>query len=373
MLDSKQYIEGRALAKELIDFYIKANGKLHEDSWTVNLYKLSKIIIKPLSSNKNLIDKFNNLYRRIRNCKSFTELVRTRSGGISIDKFTLLERPFQYDIRTTSINTTITFVTDLGCGRIVCGYDKKKKQDENYFGSGSTCAKRIWEVAEEFNINKDNYRCEDGLEIAKEIHKPINANYAILDQVYNNVHHLDFHKFYPSGVVECYPEFKQVFEKLLLEKNGKQIMDAGTRYWASKYCDYKYAKLIKDGINKSYEHLEEVLEELVNAGRKPLMINTDGIWYQGEIFHGYLEGDGFGQWSNDYINCQWRAKTESTGCYEFIGTDTKTNITKYYAKVKGTSTLDAVKDRDHWEWGDIYKTVIISASWDDDDGYIVEL
>lgn len=375
MLNNNEYLEGLEIAKELVQLYKDINGKLWKDNFTVNNYTLNKVIISPKETDK--IKRFNEVYKKIAKCKSFTELVRTKSGGISIDKQTLLERPFQYDIRKTTINATITFITDQGCGKIVCGYGKTKKESDDYFGRGSTCSKKLWELANECGLKEEDYICENGIEEAKKIHAPDNLCYALADDgtgnhVYYNVHHLDFHKFYPSGVIECYPEFRQVFEKCLTIKGGKQLLDAGTRYWASKYCNYRYAKLIKDGINKSYEHLDKVFEDLCKSGRKILMVNTDGIWYQGDIYHGELEGPSFGQWSNDYINCKWRTRTTSTGCYEFVGTDTKTNNIGYFAKVKGNSSYEAIKPRENWIWGDIFKGEVIKCSWDDENGFIVE-
>ena len=78
------------------------------------------------------------------------------------------------------------------------------------------------------------------------------------------------------------------------------------------------------------------------------MINVDGIWYQGEIYHDEDEGPNIGQWANDHINCKWRAK--SSGSYEFIEDG------KYYPVVQGCTGYDCVKPRTEWEWGDIYKT-----------------
>ena len=92
-------------------------------------------------------------------------------------------------------------------------------------------------------------------------------------------------------------------------------------------------------------NLSQILED---TGRKVLMHNTDGIWYQGEIYHGDGEGKSICQWENDHINCTYRAK--SKGIYEFIEDG------KYTVVARGRYELDKIKPRDKWEWGDIYYT-----------------
>lgn len=75
--------------------------------------------------------------------------------------------------------------------------------------------------------------------------------------------------------------------------------------------------------------------------------NTDGIWYQGAVYHGDGEGDDLGQWHNDHVNCRFRAK--SAGSYEFIENGS------YFPVVRGKTRLDDLIPRDKWQWGDIYQ------------------
>ena len=124
----------------------------------------------------------------------------------------------------------------------------------------------------------------------------------------------------------------------------------------SKWCGYKYAHLSRDAITDNNNRIIKLSDELSSQGRVILSYNTDGIWYQGEIYHGNGEGHDLGQWENDHINCQFRMKSD--GSYEFIENG------KYYPVVRGYTRLDRIKPRTEWVWGDIYQAGIITFSID---------
>ena len=101
----------------------------------------------------------------------------------------------------------------------------------------------------------------------------------------------------------------------------------------------------------------ELSERLEESGRIPLLYNTDGIWYYGEVYHGEGEGKDLNQWSNDHVNCVFRMR--STCAYEYI----ENNV--YKPVVKGVMPLDKKLPRDKWKWGDIYKGNILTFSFSD--------
>ena len=104
---------------------------------------------------------------------------------------------------------------------------------------------------------------------------------------------------------------------------------------------------------------------LITSGRTILGFNTDGIWYQGDIYHGEGEGDKLGEWSNDHINCLFRSK--SNGAYEFIENG------QYNAVVRGNTSFDAIEpDRSKWTWGDIYKSNVLTYTFDEKIGVVYE-
>ena len=79
---------------------------------------------------------------------------------------------------------------------------------------------------------------------------------------------------------------------------------------------------VRDILEKSFAEYsnklsaDEMNARLIANGDKILGHNTDGIWYQGPVYHGEGEGNDLGQWRNDYVDCRFRAK--SSGAYEFI-------------------------------------------------------
>ena len=174
------------------------------------------------------------------------------------------------------------------------------------------------------------------------------------NRTYENVHHIDFHNSYPAGLCNAYPEFLPVIKPIYderkepgKEKINKAILNYTIGFMQSMTgCKAKWAHLSKAAIADNNKRIRELADRLRNSGRVILSYNTDGIWYTGEVYHGAGEGKDLGQWENDHINCKFRAK--SAGCYEFIENG------NYKAVVRGMTTLDKIKDRNTWQWGDIY-------------------
>lgn len=189
----------------------------------------------------------------------------------------------------------------------------------------------------------------------------------IKDQTLTNVHHLDIHSAHMAGMCEVFPRLKPTIEYFYNKrKENKRYKAVLTHIWGfcqSKYVQYQYAHLSWAGLRRTNDKIEWLTNLLIQSGRKPVLWNTDGIWYQGEVFHGFDEGKNLGQWSNDHINCTFRAK--SKGTYEFIEDG------QYNVVARGPRELDKIKPRDEWSWGDIYHTgKIIGFSWDDTQEYL---
>lgn len=208
---------------------------------------------------------------------------------------------------------------------------------------------------EEFGINLDDYAVsrEEGLEWKAKISKPLIKGSRLLkfDETYENVHHIDFHNSYPAGLVNTHPEFKPVVEYFYKNRKKDEINKAVLNYtigcFQSGQQQYRYASLSHDAINDNNNRLINLANDLHYCGCKVLAFNTDGVWYQGEIYHADGEGSGLGQWENDHINCTFRMK--SAGSYEFIEDG------KYHPVVRGKTRLDLEKPRSEWQWGDIYQ------------------
>lgn len=363
MITEEKYLEGMNLINEFKSFIDSIDGKTFtEDYYKVNYYKLPVTIfnMKNGTLNQSNINKLNEFISRIKNSESFTKLRRTKSGGISIEGAYLHSHPFQYDINSSTSKHIVTIVTAEGCFKLYVGYAKDRKEKK----SGATPSKRLLDKCAQYEIDMEKYQnsYEDGLLAYKMIHKPeVGLVDGEVDKIYEgNIHHLDFHKFYPSGIAILHPEFKAPFIDLVA--NGdKEALDIGTRYLSSKYANYSYAKLIKDGINFMYQRFKELYEDL-KKDHLVLAFNTDGMWYQGEVYHNsdLYEGEGLGCWSNDYVNVQKiRFKSIGLGAYEFITEDGT-----YEPRYKGYSSYEQEVPRSHWKWGDIYKGSEVSISYD---------
>lgn len=363
MITEEKYLEGMNLINEFKSFIDSIDGKTFtEDYYKVNYYKLPVTIfnMKNGTLNQSNINKLNEFISRIKNSESFTKLRRTKSGGISIEGAYLHSHPFQYDINSSTSKHIVTIVTAEGCFKLYVGYAKDRKEKK----SGATPSKRLLDKCAQYEIDMEKYQnsYEDGLLAYKMIHKPeVGLVDGEIDKIYEgNIHHLDFHKFYPSGIAILHPEFKAPFIDLVA--NGdKEALDIGTRYLSSKYANYSYAKLIKDGINFMYQRFFQVYEDL-KKDHLVLAFNTDGIWYKGEVYHNsdLYEGEGLGCWSNDYVNVQKiRFKSVGLGAYEFITEDGT-----YEPRYKGYSSYEQEVPRNQWKWGDIYKGSEVSISYD---------
>lgn len=185
----------------------------------------------------------------------------------------------------------------------------------------------------------------------------------VIDTSLPNCHHIDYHSSYMTGLVNRYPEFKEVVEEIYAKRKSdnlyyKAILNMTQGYMQSDLCQLKWAHLSKAMIEDNNRRLDYLTECLIKSGRRVILYNTDGIWYQGELYHGPGEGDGIGTWHNDHEYCLLRIKSE--GAYEFMEKG------KYYPVVRGLTTLDRVKDRKKWVWGDIYKGSPIEFKFDSD-------
>lgn len=222
--------------------------------------------------------------------------------------------------------------------------------------SGKRAFHKFTEICKKYGIDINDYRLstEDGLKAKSEIPSPINE---IADDVSNiviyNAHHLDIHSAHMSGVAEAFPElYSPINECYKRRKENEIFKSVMTHSWgymqsANSPVYYQLSHLSKAGMQGTNRKIRDLERRLIESGREILLINTDGIWYAGDIYHGDGEGKELGQWENDHINCKFRAKSQ--GVYEFID-----DAGVYHVSAKGNFQLDKVKPRDQWVWGDIY-------------------
>ena len=98
-------------------------------------------------------------------------------------------------------------------------------------------------------------------------------------------------------------------------------------------------------LNKS--EIYKVMSLINKRGYKPLLLNTDGIWYQADQPLDIEDSNELGGWKHDHKQCKLRVK--SSGSYEFIENSVYTPVQR------GSTLLDRSKPRELWKWGDIYQ------------------
>ena len=194
---------------------------------------------------------------------------------------------------------------------------------------------------EEYKLTK-----EYGTKVKETIELPLIklTNPLFKDQTIENVNHVDFHNSYPAGLCNTHEEFRKVIEPIYKNRKNNPENKAVLNYtigFMQKKESPLWANLSRDAIADNNKRVRELAQRLADSGHMVISYNTDGIWYQGAVYHGDGEGDDLGQWHNDHVNCRFRAK--SAGSYEFIENGS------YFPVVRGKTRLDNILTRDKWQ------------------------
>lgn len=309
-----------------------------------------------LHYNADNIKLFNSVYFAIKKkSKYYSKIERSSSGAIrnNIPPLKALRR---WDIRRKDAFIEITIINNDGCWRIQMSPGKKSSElGENSILSGKQAFFKFREILKEkFNLNLEDFQEPDGELINHTIEKPLifmRHESITANKTFENVHHIDFHNSYPAGLANTHPEFKEaityLYENRYKHPEYKDLLNFTIGFMHSKFVKYAYSQLAKDAIGDSNKRVMALAKRVELSGARILLFNTDGFWYQGEVFHGKGEGKALGEWRNDHINCKFRAK--SAGAYEYIENET------YHPVIRGFTKLDEIKDRGNWSWGDIYQ------------------
>lgn len=295
-------------------------------------------------------EEFNDILLTLR-CSDLSDHIdRTERGQI---RRTRANRRGVWDIqgKEGGVGLTITAIVE---GYYFCYFLSREMSDPSLKMSGSTAFEIFNRKCREVGINLKDYAVENGKEINSKIPSPkIWMRFCMREDEagLKNCHHIDFHNSYPAGLCNTHPEFRPVVEPLYENRKthpqNKSVLNNTIGYMHSDNIDWKYAQLACDAITDNNNRIDELSKRLSESGRFILGYNTDGIWYQGEIYHGEGEGKELGQWENDHINCIFRSK--SNGAYEYIEDG------QYYPVLRGKTNYDEIKPRTDWSWGDIYK------------------
>lgn len=318
------------------------------------------IPVSNLGMDDNGMEEFNRIFEFAKGL-GIERLVRTPSGGISIDRKKFRGCGIDVSVGGYYIELVIVY---QGMWRFQFRTANVVKDDEGMYGYQAFGKFR--KLCEKYGIDLARYEIENGKEIKQEIEKYMIdvSSPVLIDKELENCHHIDFHNSFPAGLANTHKEFRPVIEELYngrkQHEEYKAILNLTIGYFQSlRGCQARWAHLSRDAIKDNNDRVRKLADMLKASGRRILLYNTDGIWYQGTVFHDEGEGSRLGEWENDHQDCKLRIK--SKGAYEFIEDG------KYYPVVRGSTRLDKIKPRDEWTWGDIYKCgdpLMYGFDWD---------
>lgn len=306
---------------------------------------------------------FNQIYQACRD-SGYKTIPRTPSGAISQARG--LFRPPMWDARRLNNHCIEITVIDVdGMWRVQFRNDIiQHEKSEKYYGRKAF--KLFKDKCLEFGVSMDKLAIspEEAKKAKSEIPSPPThlSRESFAHKTFTNVHHIDFRSSYPTGLINTHPEFRPVVEYIYTHRfedndKWKLVLNASIGMMQSPITEFKWAHLARDAIMDNNRRIKEMAQELTENGNVILLYNTDGIWYMGDIYHNNSEGDGLGSWHTDHKNCTFRAK--SNGAYEFIEDG------RYHVRLRGRTTLDTIKPRTEWKWGDIYHedAIIHDFTW----------
>ena len=327
---------------------------------------------------------FNILCSWIESYDRIKRIVRTPSGGISTARGNF--RPPMYDIQKMKSNSNVelTVIAENICVRF-----QFRAWTQNSVGGHEAFIRWVGllkKFAPEINMN--DYITPNGMERRDEVERYMIGfpdektewrltgdpllwehfpNKILSPTLYGRVHHIDFHSSFAGGLAHYYPEFEPALQWIYNNRKDNDDFKVWPSsligyFWSERY-GAPFLELARDAIYDNNERIRKLANDLKNAGYNILLYNTDGIWYEGDVpYHGPGEGDKIGEWANDYENVQ-KFRVKSKGAYEFVDEDGN-----YHPVIRGLTRLDKIKNREDWEWGDIfaYDAEVIQIYWDED-------
>lgn len=348
---------------DIVEFLEQYAGSTYKIQGTkYNQYSTNPV---NLGFNEVDINIFNTIYKYLKT-SDLNGLIRTKSGGIK----KCITNRYAWDEKHSTTGVRLTIIVDGKVWVFRVGTIKDKEHQMAPW--------KAWNIfdthCESNGVNLNDYKIDNGLDVKKEIPNPlISMKYhmKLEDEPIKNVHHIDFHNSYPAGLCNTHPEFKKIIEPMYklrrLKPEFKFVLNCVIGCMQSPKHQWKaqWAHLSRDAIRDNNTRVSLLAKLIELSGGEIIGFNTDGIWYKRPVpYHGANEGSNLGQWENDHTNCLFRSKSD--GAYEFIENG------QYHAVVRGETTLDRVKNRDNWEWGDIYKGDIITFKFDEKEGIIYE-
>lgn len=323
---------------------------------TPNLFKMKN---NKLSINRDTAKWFNQVLDLLDSIDDIYKIEWTKSGGIKRSNSFI---PYGYGLKFFGKTTPVLVVMlEDRFYRFTLGIVKANDKDI----SGYASFKAFYKECEDFGIKLEEYTIskEKGQKIKENFPSPQRKLFheSFANKVWENVHHIDLHSAFMSGLIAKNPEFTRPVTSIYNKRKSndkiyKAILTHTYGYMQSSACSYKYAHLSKDMVDWTNETLNSLCDKLWETGRIVLAINTDGIWYQGDIYKDENCGNGLMKYENDYTNCKIRFA--SCNKYEFIDSNNKLHVV-----ASGILSYEKIKPRDQFEWGDIYKSDVECWHW----------
>lgn len=327
---------------------------------------LKEINYLKLSSNYVSFDVFNafceDLVNRMNNYP-YSPFTTTRSGGIS--KKSTSSGPYRYILRSNRTSLVEIIVRDeRGTTKVMYRNALKEKQvvsedkPEMKVISGKKALGILIDELKKDNIDLYDYQIskEEGLAIHTK-DKIMNPrliqviNNDDIDKELENCHHLDLNSAYPAGLAINYPEFNTTITRLYDKRKDipeyKQVLNLSIGIMESKISGFKWNHLAYKSHEWTNKQIYRMMSLIEKRGGRPILLNTDGIWYQSDSPININESVELGGWKHDHKQCKLRVK--SSGSYEFIENSVYTPVQR------GFTLLDRSKPRQMWQWGDIYQ------------------
>lgn len=325
------------------------------------------------------LDEYNNIVRTLNALHNNNEINKgfrwTKSGGISISREHLGHNLNCFEVRASKSDHEIICVSSLGAFRAQYWHGANDIQEKQKM-SGRKAIYRLQKEMEKDGINLEDYYIDNGKAIKPSIPSPLIGltNPVFKGLTFEKCHHIDINSAYPYAMTLMYPEWTKTINRLYEKRHTnevfKAVLNMSYGYFQSKYFNYNLANVSKFCIEWVRNKLLEVTKFLEENGCTVLAYNTDGIWYQGKRFMQFDEKQ-LGGLKTDYTNCKIRFKSD--GAYEFYGIDTKTHQFGYHPVVRGLTTLDKVKPRNQWVWGDVMNATNVMLKDSETEADIIEV
>ena len=270
----------------------------------------------------------------------------TKSQGISIAKNVISGCMWLLTI-TKSIAEILIRNIDARYYRFIIGYKKDEVNKDSMWGRKAFHIYTEELKKDNVDINQLALTPEEGKKIKETIPSPKIDLLVAPGVTYNNVHHIDLNSAFNAGMMQKYPQLEKTVRRMYnmrkTKTEYKNVLNMTQGVMQSSLVNYKYSHISKAGYEFTNNQIEIMSKKLIENGRRILSYNTDGIWYQGDLYEDDSFGSDIGQWKTDYVNCKIRYK--SKGAYEFV--DANGN---YKPVVRGECSIERTRPRETWTW-----------------------